>query len=246
MTAHHVDNEDVLMATPHINAKAGDFAETILMPGDPLRAKYIADTFLTDVEQVTDVRNMFGYTGYYKGKKISVMGSGMGIPSASIYYKELITEYGVKNLIRVGSCGAISADVKVRDIVIGMGACTDSKVNRMRFKDHDFAAIADYGLLENAVNAARDMNQSVKIGNLFSADLFYTPDPSMFDVMEKYGVLGVEMEAAGLYGVCAEFGAKGLAICTVSDHIRTGEALDAEARQNSFNEMIEVALNSVL
>ena len=232
--------------TPHINAKPGAFADVVLMPGDPLRAKHVAETFLEGAELVTDVRNMFGYTGTYKGRKVSVMGSGMGIPSASIYYKELITEYGVKKLIRVGSAGAISKDVKVRDVVIGMGACTDSKVNRMRFKDHDFAAIADYELLENAVSAARKMNLNVKVGNLFSADLFYNPDPTMFDVMEKHNILGVEMEAAGLYGVCAEFGAQGLAICTVSDHIRTGEALPAEDRQLTFNEMIEVALNSVL
>lgn len=234
------------MATPHINAKAGAFAETCLMPGDPLRAKYVAEKFLENAELVTDVRNMFGYTGTYKGVRISIMGSGMGIPSASIYYKELITEYGVKNLIRIGSCGAISADVKVRDVVIGMGACTDSKVNRIRFKDHDFAAIANYELLEKSVAAAREMGQSVKIGNLFSADLFYNPDATMFDVMEKYGVLGVEMESAGLYGVCAEYGANGLAICTVSDHIRTGEALASDARQNSFDEMVLIALNSAV
>ena len=234
------------MATPHINAKDGAFAETILLPGDPLRAKYIAETFLTDIEEVTNVRNMLGYTGYYNGKRISVMGSGMGIPSASIYYKELITEYGVKNLIRVGSCGAISTDVKVRDVVIGMGACTDSKVNRIRFKDHDFAAICDYTLLEKSVAAAREKGISAKVGNLFSADLFYSPDASMFDVMEKYNILGVEMEAAGLYGVCAEFGANGLAICTVSDHIRTGEALDSDARQLSFNEMITIALDAAV
>ena len=232
--------------TPHINAKPGAFADVCLMPGDPLRAKYIAEKFLTGAELVTDVRNMLGFTGTYQGKSVSVMGSGMGIPSASIYYKELITEYGVKNLIRVGSCGAISRDIKVRDIVIGMGACTDSKVNRIRFKDHDFSAIADYHLLENAVNAARSMNLPVKVGNLFSADLFYNPDATMFDIMEKYGVLGVEMEAAGLYGVCAEFGACGLAICTVSDHIRTGEALPPEDRQSTFDEMIEVALKSLL
>ena len=232
--------------TPHINAKPGAFAEVCLMPGDPLRAKYIAENFLEGAELVTDVRNMLGFTGTYQGKQVSVMGSGMGIPSASIYYKELITEYGVKSLIRVGSCGAISKEMKVRDIVVGMGACTDSKVNRTRFKDNDFAAIADYQLLENAVNAARGMNLSVKVGNLFSADLFYSPDTTMFDTMEKYGVLGVEMEAAGLYGVCAEFGARGLAICTVSDHIRTGESLPPEDRQSTFDEMVEVTLKSLL
>lgn len=232
--------------TPHINAKPGAFAEACLVPGDPLRAKHIAEKFLEGAEQVTDVRNMFGYTGTYKGKKVSVMGVGMGIPSASIYYKELITEYGVKKLVRIGSCGAISKEVKVRDMVIGMGACTDSKVNRMRFRDHDFAAIADYELLENLVSAARSMKLPVKVGNLFTADLFYNPDPTLFDMMEKYGVLGVEMEVAGLYGVCAEFGAQGVAICTVSDHIRTGEALPPKERQLTFNDMVEVALESLV
>ncbi|WP_263080402.1 purine-nucleoside phosphorylase [Endozoicomonas sp. Mp262] len=234
------------MSTPHINAAPGAFAETALMPGDPLRAKYIAETFLEGAEEVTNVRNMLGYTGHYKGKRISVMGSGMGIPSASIYYKELITEYGVKNLLRVGSCGAISPDVKVRDVVIGLGAATDSKVNRIRFKNHDFAATCDFGLLEKAVGAARNKNIPVKVGNLFSADLFYSPDQQLFDLMEKYGILGVEMEAAGLYGVAAEFGAKALAVCTVSDHIRTGEQLSAEERQLSFNEMIEITLESLI
>lgn len=234
------------MATPHINAEKGDFAETVLLPGDPLRAKYIADTFLSDVKQVTDVRNMFGYTGTYQGQRVSVMGSGMGIPSCSIYATELVTEYGVKNLIRVGSCGAVSLDVKVRDVIIGMGASTDSKVNRMRFNNHDFAAIADYGLLENAVNAARNKGVKTRVGNIFSADLFYSPEAGMFDTMEKHNILGVEMEAAGLYGVAAEFGAKALCILTVSDHIRTGEKTTSDERQTSFNEMIEIALDSVL
>ncbi|USD38474.1 MULTISPECIES: purine-nucleoside phosphorylase [Ferrimonas] len=234
------------MATPHINAPAGAFAETVLFPGDPLRAKYIAETFLENVEQVTDVRNMLGFTGTYKGKKVSVMGSGMGIPSCSIYAKELITEYGVKNIIRVGSCGAVSTDVKVRDVIIGMGACTDSGVNRTRFKGYDFAAIADYGLLANVVKSAEASNIPVKIGNVYSADLFYTPDPEMFDVMEKMNVLGVEMEAAGLYGVAAEFGANALCVVTVSDHIRTGEATTSEERQNTFNDMIVMTLDSLL
>ncbi|OTA18243.1 purine nucleoside phosphorylase [Xenorhabdus vietnamensis] len=234
------------MATPHINAEMGDFADVVLMPGDPLRAKYIAETFLEDAHQVNNVRGMLGFTGTYKGRRISVMGHGMGIPSCSIYAKELITEFGVKKIIRIGSCGAVSEDVKIRDIVIGMGACTDSKVNRLRFKDHDFAAIADFDLVRNAVDAAKAKNIHARVGNIFSADLFYTPDPQMFDVMEKYGILGVEMEAAGIYGVAAEFGAKALAICTVSDHIRTGEQTTAEERQNTFNDMIEIALESIL
>ncbi len=234
------------MTTPHINAPEGAFAETVLMPGDPLRAKYIAETFLENAIEVTNVRNMLGYTGFYKGKKLSVMAHGMGIPSASIYAKELITEYGVKNLIRIGSCGAVKMDVKVRDIIVGMGACTDSKVNRIRFKDNDFAAIADFGLLQNVALAAKNKGVEVKIGNLFSADLFYTPDVEMFDVMEKYGILGVEMETAGIYGVAAEYGAKALALCTVSDHIRTGEQTTSEERQLTFNDMIEIALESTL
>lgn len=232
--------------TPHINAPAGAFADVVLMPGDPLRAKYIAETFLENPQEVTNVRNMLGYTGTYKGCKISVMGHGMGIPSCSIYAKELITEYGVKKIIRVGSCGAVKMDVKVRDVIIGIGACTDSKVNRIRFKDNDFAAIADFGMAQAAVQAAKNKGIEVKVGNLFSADLFYTPDTEMFDVMEKYGILGVEMEAAGIYGVAAEFGAKALTICTVSDHIRTHEQTSAEERQLTFNEMIEIALESVL
>ena len=231
--------------TPHINAEADAFAKTVLFPGDPLRAKFIAATFLEDVKQVTDVRNMFGFTGTYKGKEVSVMGSGMGIPSCSIYATELITEYGVENIIRVGTCGAVSPDVKVLDVIIGMGASTDSAVNRTRFKGYDFAAIADYGLLRKAVESAEAKEISVKVGNIYSADLFYTPEPEMFDLMEKYNILGVDMEAAGLYGVAAEFGANALTILTVSDHIRTGEKTSAEERQTSFREMILVALDSL-
>ena len=234
------------MATPHINAQAGDFAETVLFPGDPLRAKYIAETFFENPVQVTDVRNMLGFTGTYKGKRVSVMGSGMGIPSCSIYAKELITEYGVKNLIRVGSCGAVSEKVKVRDVIVAMGACTDSKVNRMRFKDHDFAAIASFELLRKVVTAAKQANIPVQVGNVFSADLFYTPDPEMFDYMEKMGILGVEMEAAGLYGVAAEYGANALCVVTVSDHIRTGEQTTSDERQTTFNDMIIMTLDSLL
>lgn len=232
--------------TPHINAPEGAFADVVLMPGDPLRAKYIAETFLENPVEVTNVRNMLGFTGTYKGRKISVMGHGMGIPSCSIYATELVKDYGVKKIIRVGSCGAVRNDIKVRDVVIGMGACTDSKVNRLRFKDNDYAAIADFGMTAAAVEAAKAKGVEAKVGNIFSADLFYTPDPQMFDVMEKYGILGVEMEAAGIYAVAAEYNAKALCICTVSDHIRTGEQTSAEERQTTFNDMIEIALESVL
>ncbi len=234
------------MPTKHINANPGDFAKTVLMPGDPLRAQFIAKTYLKDARQVNDVRNMLGFTGIYQGKTLSVMGHGMGIPSCSIYCTELIQEFGVERIIRVGSCGSVSPKIKLRDIVIAMGASTDSMVNRIRFKHYDFAAIADFTLLSNAVETAKRKKLNFHVGNVFSADLFYTPDPEMFDVMEKYNILGVEMELAGIYGLAAEFGARAVGICTVSDHIRTGEALSSTERQSSFNEMIELALDTSL
>ncbi len=213
------------------------------MPGDPLRAKYIADRFLDDPREVNAVRNMLGYTGSFRGAPVSVMGHGMGIPSVSIYATELVREFGVKVLIRVGSCGAILPDVKLRDIIVALGASTDSKCNRMRFMDHDFAAVADFGLARQAVEAAERLGRPVRVGNVFSADLFYSPQPQMFDVMERLGVLGVEMECAGLYGLAAEFGARALGILTVSDHIRRHEKLSPAERQTSFDEMIEIALD---
>lgn len=237
------------MATPHINAEMGDFADVVLMPGDPLRAKYIAETFPEGAVEVNNVRGMLGFTGTYKGRRISVMGHGMGIPSCSIYARELIAEFGVKKIIRVGSCGAVRDDIKLRDVVIGMGACTDSKVNRLRFKDNDYAAIADFDMVRNAVDAAAAQGIPARVGNIFSADLFYTPDPDMFRD-EEVRHPGVEMEAAGIYGVAAElyeeFGCKALTICTVSDHILRHEATTAAERQTTFNEMIVIALESVL
>ncbi|MCH8531445.1 MAG: purine-nucleoside phosphorylase [Saccharospirillum sp.] len=234
------------MSTPHINAKAGAFAKTLLMPGDPLRAKYIAETFLENAVQVTDVRNMFGYTGTYKGKAISVMGSGMGVPSMSIYAKELITEYGVRNIIRVGTCGGIAADVKLRDVIIAMGASTDSGVNRLRLGGYDFAALADFSLLEKAVASARKANIPVQVGNVFTSDLFYSPDTQLMSTLEKMNILAVDMEAAGLYGVAAEFGARALTVMTVSDHIIRGEATSSDERQTTFNDMIRLTLDATL
>jgi len=234
------------MATKHMNAAPGDFAGTVLMPGDPLRAQYIADTYLDDARRVTDVRNMWGFTGEYKGTPISVMAHGMGIPSVSIYVTELITEYDVKRVIRVGSCGTTHPKVKLRDVLIAMGASTDSGVNRMRFGGYDLAALATYSLVQNAVQAASAMNVSYHVGNLFSADLFYTPDPDMFATMAKYDVLGVEMEAAGIFPIAAEHGAEALAICTVSDDILTGEALTSDERATTFDEMIKVALETAV
>ena len=234
------------MASKHINAAAGDFAETVLMPGDPLRAQYIAETYLENARRVTDVRNMWGFTGEYKGLAVSVMAHGMGIPSASIYSTELIEEYGVKRLIRVGSCGTSHPEVKLRDIVIGMGASTDSSVNRVRFGGYDFAAIATFDLVSKAVAAAEQQKVRYHVGNLFSGDLFYTPDADMFDTMAKYNIYGIEMEAAGIYSIAAEHDVEALTICTVSDDIPSGAALSHEDRQSTFDEMILVALQTVI
>ncbi|MDF0605113.1 purine-nucleoside phosphorylase [Neisseriaceae bacterium TC5R-5] len=234
------------MATPHISANAGDFAETVLMPGDPLRAKVIADAFLQDAQQVTTVRNMLGYTGTYQGKRLSVMAHGMGIPSASIYVTELVQQYGVKNIIRVGSCGAVTADVKLREIYLAMGASTDSKVNRLRFMDHDFAALADYELLRTAADIAAKQGRAITVGNVFSTDLFYGVQPDLLTVLAKMQIKVIEMELAGIYSVAAQYGARALGILTVSDIIPTGEATSAEERQTSFTEMMELALATAL
>jgi len=232
--------------TKHMNAAPGDFAETVLMPGDPLRAQYIADTYFDDARRVTDVRNMWGFTGTYQGHPISVMAHGMGIPSVSIYCTELITEYGVKRVIRVGSCGTSHPDVELRDIIIAMGASTDSNVNRIRFGGYDLASLASFDLVRKAVAAAEQHKVRYHVGNIFSADLFYTPDTEMFATMAKYEVYGVEMEAAGIYPIAAEHGAEALAICTVSDDIVTGEALSTDERQTTFDEMILVALETAI
>jgi purine-nucleoside phosphorylase len=234
------------MAAKHINAKPGDFAPTVLMPGDPLRAQYIAERYFKDARRVTDVRNMFGYTGSYKGRSLSLMAHGMGIPSASIYCQELLAEFGVKRVIRVGSCGSVRPDVKLRDIVIAMGASTDSGVNRMRFRGYDLAPLADFRLVREAVRLAEEKKLRYHVGNVFSADLFYTPEPEMFAVMRKYGIVGVEMEAAGMFTLAAEHGAQALAICTVSDDITGGGALPATERQTGFDDMIQLALDTAL
>lgn len=234
------------MATKHMNAAPGDFAQTVLMPGDPLRAQYIADTYLDKVRRVTDVRNMWGFTGDYKGQAVSVMAHGMGIPSASIYCTELITEYDVKRIIRVGSCGTTHPDVQLRDIIIAMGASTDSNCNRMRFGGYDLAALASFDLVAKAVIAAKAADVRYHVGNLFSADLFYTPDPGMFETMAKYNIYGVEMEAAGIFPIAAENGVEALAICTVSDDIVSGAALTSDERATTFDEMILVALETVV
>jgi purine-nucleoside phosphorylase len=212
------------------------------MPGDPLRARYIAERFLEGARQVTEVRNMYGYTGTWKGKRLSVMGHGMGIPSLSIYATELIKEYGARVLIRVGSCGAIRKDVPLRGVIVALGAGTDSKVNRIRLLDHDFPAVADFTLARRAVEAAERRGRAVRVGSVFSTDSFYHPQTQLLDALERMGMLAVEMEVAGLYGVAAEFGARALSLLTVSDQLRLGEHLSPEDRQLTFDEMIDVAL----
>jgi len=233
------------MPTPHISAPEGAFAEAVLLPGDPLRAKYIAETFLTGVRQITGVRNMLGFTGEHDGMPVSVMGTGMGIPSASIYGTELIREYGVQRLVRVGSCGGIGDGPQLRDVIVATGASTDSGVNRQRFGGMDFAATADFGLARAAVEAAEARGASVRTGVIHSADLFYVPEPGVFEILERMGVLAVEMEAAGLYGLAAEHGARALAIVTVSDIIGREEAMSADERETSLAEMIEIALDAL-
>ena len=230
------------MSTPHNGAEKGDIAKTVLMPGDPLRAKYIADTYLKDVKCFNTVRNMFGYTGTYEGKEVSVMGGGMGMPSIGIYSFELYHFYDVDQIIRIGSAGGISDKVKVRDLVIGMGASTKSNFASQYKLPGTFAPIADFELLRKAVEIAEEKNIPVAVGNILSSDTFYTDDETANDQWKKMQILCVEMEAAALYMNAARAGKKALCMLTISDHLYTGEALSAEERQTSFHEMMEVAL----
>ena len=230
------------MSTPHNGAEKGDIAKTVLMPGDPLRAKYIAETYLKDVKCFNTVRNMFGYTGTYEGKEVSVMGGGMGMPSIGIYSFELYHFYDVDQIIRIGSAGGISDKVKVRDLVIGMGASTNSNFASQYKLPGTFAPIADFGLLRKAVEIVEEKNIPVAVGNILSSDTFYTDDETANDQWKKMQILCVEMEAAALYMNAARAGKKALCMLTISDHLYTGEALSAEERQTSFHEMMEVAL----
>lgn len=226
----------------HIEAKKGDIAETILLPGDPLRAKWIAETFFENPVCFNKVRNMFGYTGTYKGKRISTMGTGMGVPSISIYAHELINEYNVKNLIRVGSAGSYQQHVKIRDIVLAMAASSNSGVNELRFGGADYAPTADFGLFQKAVDAAKQKNIPLKAGNVFTSDEFYADDFESYKKWSKFGVLCVEMETAGLYTVAAKYNVNALSILTISDSLVTGERTSSKERETTFKEMIEIAL----
>jgi len=236
-----------MVMSTHIGAEPGDIAERVLMPGDPLRAKWIAETYLKDARCYSTVRNMLGFTGTYEGVEVSVQGSGMGMPSASIYAHELINDYGARTLIRVGSCGALVESLNLRDVVAASGASTDSNMNRARFDGLiDYAPVADFGLLRNAVDAAERRGIQMRVGPILAADAFYTDRPDLYDKLADYGVLAVEMESAALYTIAARFGARALTILTVSDHLKTGERTSAQDREQTFGHMVEVALDTII
>ncbi len=232
----------------HISAAPGQVAPHVLMPGDPLRARWIAETFLEDAECYSQVRGMLGYTGTFRGQRVSVQGSGMGLPSLSIYAHELFAEYEVQTIIRVGSCGALSRELRLRDIVLASGACTDSSMNRIRFEGLDYAPVADFGLLRAAYDAAaaKDLPVRTKVGLILSSDSFYSARPELTSRMADYGVLAVEMEASALYTLAAMFGRRALTACTVSDHILTGEETTSIEREQTFGHMVEIALEAML
>ena len=226
----------------HLAAGPGEIAPVVLMPGDPLRARWIAEAFLADARCYTEVRGMLGYTGTWHGRRVSVQGSGMGQPSLAIYANELFREYDVESIVRVGSCGALTERLALRDVVIASGACTDSSMNRIAFEGLDYAPVADFGLLRAAVEAAERRGTSTHVGLLFSSDSFYPARPELSARMVGYGVLAVEMEASALYTLAAKHGRRALAICTVSDHVVTGEETTSEERERTFGDMVEIAL----
>ncbi len=232
--------------TPHINANPGDFAATVIMPGDPLRAQYIANTYLTDVKKVCDIRNMLGFTGHYKGKPLSVMAHGMGIPSVSIYVYELINVFGVKNLIRIGTCGAVDEVVNMRDVIVATGAGTSAAVNRQRFGGYDYAAVPDFDLLRRCWQVSQNHNIAAHFGNTFTNDLLYDKPDGMLDVLKKMNILAVEMETSALYSIAAQYRAKALSILTAVVNSFTGEETTAQERQNTLNQMIELALETAI
>ena len=230
----------------HISAARGDIAESILLPGDPLRAQFIAENFLEDPVCFNRVRNMFGYTGAWNGQRVSVMGTGMGMPSLSIYVNELIRDYGVKRLVRVGTCGGLTEAVKVRDLILGLSASTNSAVNKVRFQGMDYAPAPSFRLLHRAYEAAKSRNLPVHVGKILSSDSFYSFDPDQWKLWARFGVLGVEMEAAELYTLAAQHGVEALAVLTVSDHLVTGGDTTSEERERTFTSMVEVGLAAAL
>lgn len=230
--------------TVHIGAEQGQIAETVLMPGDPYRARWAAETFLEGAELVNEVRGMLGFTGTYKGNRVTIQGSGMGMPSISIYANELIRDYGAKTLIRIGSCGGMQPHVKVRDVVIAMTCTTVGTPSSTIFRELNFSPCADYGLLEAAVAAARGRDVGVHVGGIYSSDTFYDERPDLSKEMTRHGILGVEMEAAELYMLANRYGVRALGIMTVSDHLQTGEALPSDQREKTFGDMVEIALEA--
>ncbi len=233
------------MSTPHIEAQKGEIAESILLPGDPLRAKYIAEKFLDNPVCYNKVRGMLGFTGTYKGNRVSVQGTGMGVPSISIYTNELISSYGVKNLIRVGSCGSLQKDINLRDVIIAVSASTDSAINKIRFGGLDYAPTASFDLLLKAWNTAAKLNIAVKAGPVFTGDTFYGDDRSWWKPWADFGILAVEMESAALYTLAAKYNVNALTVLTVSDSIITGEECSSHEREQSFDEMAEIALEII-
>jgi len=229
----------------HIAAKPGDIADTVLMPGDPLRAQWIAETFLTDPVCYSRTRNMLGFTGTYQGRRLSVQGSGMGLPSFSIYAHELFADYDVATIVRVGTCGGLSTDLGLRDIVLAQTACTDSGINRSKFHGWDYAPCADFGLLLKAYQAAQAAGQKVMVGPVLSSDSFYQPRPEITALMVEHGVLAVEMEVSALYTLAAQFKRRALGVLTVSDHVTTGAATSADERERTFSDMVQVSLAAV-
>jgi len=230
----------------HIAAKKGEIADAVLLPGDPLRAKFVAENFLKDAVQYTAVRNILGYTGTYNGKKVSVQGTGMGIPSISIYVNELFSEYDVKRAIRIGTAGSINKNIKLRDLVLGISACTDSAVNNHRFKGRSYAPAASFSLLKTAWEAAVSRGWEPKVGPVVSEDTFYAEDPDYWKLWAEFGCLAVEMECAELYTLAAKYGREALGILTISDSLVTGESTSSEERQNTFTRMMEVALETAV
>ena len=230
--------------TVHIGAKDGEIAETVLMPGDPYRAKWAAETFLDEAVLVTEVRGMLGFTGTWNGNRVTIQGSGMGMPSLSIYANELIRDYGAQTLIRIGSCGGMQESVGIRDVIIAMTASTVGTPSSTIFRELNFAPAADYGLLARAVEAAKGRDITTHVGGIYSSDTFYDERPDLNEQMVRHGILGVEMEAAELYTLAARYGRRALAILTVSDHLITHEALPSEERERSFGDMVEIALEA--
>jgi len=231
----------------HIGAQPGEIADRVLLPGDPMRAKWIAETFLTDPKCYTEVRGMLGFTGTWQGVRVSVQGSGMGMPSASIYTHELINEYGVQSVIRIGSCGALAMDLNLGDVIAAIGSATDSNMNRTRFDGLiDYAPVADFGLLRTSVDVAERRGVAIRVGPILAADAFYTDRPDLYDSLAQYGVLAVEMESAAIYTIAARYGAKALTILTVSDHIKRGDKMESAQRERGFSDMVQIGLDTAI